>query len=122
MDADIFISAVNRRIVLHCFGELDLASRSHFSARLREVAASGRPWIVVDLQGVTFMDCGAVTLLERMARRLGSARSLVVVAPHGIVRRLLTVLDLDPAVRFVSTLEEAVSGRVLPSRNLKEIA
>jgi anti-anti-sigma factor len=122
MDADFITTSVNKRVVLHCTGELDLVSRTELALRLAEIADSGMPWIVIDLEGVTFMDCGAVTLLERMARHIGPARSVVVVAPQGIVRRLLTVIDLDPSVRFASTYEEAVSGRVLPHRSLKETA
>jgi anti-anti-sigma factor len=122
MDADFITTSVNKRVVLHCTGELDLVSRTEFAVRLGEIASAAMPWVVIDLEGVTFMDCGAVTLLERMARRMGPTRSVVVVAPHGIVRRLLTVVDLDPSVRFASTFEEAVSGRVLPHRSLKEIA
>jgi len=116
MDADFITTSVNKRVVLHCTGELDLVSRTEFAVRLGEIASAAMPWVVIDL------DCGAVTLLERMARRMGPTRSVVVVAPHGIVRRLLTVVDLDPSVRFASTFEEAVSGRVLPHRSLKEIA
>jgi anti-anti-sigma factor len=122
MDADFMSTSANERVVLHCTGDLDLVSRAEFSVRLGEIADSEMPLVVIDLQGVTFMDCGAATLLERMARRMGPTRSLVVVAPQGIVRRLLTVIDLDPSVHFASTFEEAVSGRVLPRRSLRETA
>jgi anti-anti-sigma factor len=122
MVADFITTTVNKRAVLHCTGELDLVNRTELAVRLGEIADSGMPWVVIDLEGVTFMDCGAVTLVERTARRIGPARCLVVVAPHGIVRRLLSVIDLDRSVHFASTFEEAISGRALPHRSLREIA
>jgi len=97
--------------LLQCTGELDLVSRSDLFARLDELTRTKASRLVVDLSGVTFMDCGSVGVLEVAARGLGPRRSLFVVVPAGIVARLFSVIDLDPALLLTDSLEDALAGR-----------
>ena len=101
--------------LLQCSGELDLMSRPDLVAGLNALIRTGASRLVVDLSGVTFMDCGSVGALEVAVRGLDPERSLFVVVPNGIVARLFSVLDVDPALLLTDTLEDAVAGR---ARNL----
>lgn len=79
------------------WGELDLAGVPLLAQALRQSAASA-PLLVIDLRGVTFMDCTglqAIIAAEVSARRCGAQLALVT---GPVVNRLLELVGL--AKRF----------------------
>ena len=84
--------------VVRVAGDIDLYSVPTLEAILRELLASGKRHIVLDLEGVPFVDSqGLATLVgaNRRARELGGALHLTRVTPH--VRRALEITRL---IRF----------------------
>jgi anti-anti-sigma factor len=76
------------RVVLS--GVVDLAARAQLRKVLARVVADSAGAIVVDLAGVTFLDCsgiGAIVTAHTEARRRG--RVLTVSRPCGVVRQTL---------------------------------
>ena len=80
-------------------GELDLATAAELERCLAELAAAGFDEIVIDLRGVSFMDCHALHVLLRWGAR-DDVATRVVEGP-AVVRRLLEVtgarLRIEPA-------------------------
>ncbi|HKR68524.1 MAG TPA: STAS domain-containing protein [Streptosporangiaceae bacterium] len=88
-------------VVVRLRGELDVSNldelRGVFDALLR---AGPRP-IVVDLSGLSFADCGGMSVLVAARHRLaGHGHDLTVTAPQPIVRRLLTLTGMDTLFRL----------------------
>jgi anti-sigma B factor antagonist len=77
--------------VLSITGDCDLASAPELRRELLR-AASGADRLVVDLEGVGFLDSVGLGLLVGAARRVGE---LVVVAPEGPARRALRTSRVD---------------------------
>lgn len=89
-------------------GELDLASRDLLDAACREAARSSRNSLLVDMESVTFVDCGSLALLrsglDRAAPRVGP---VPVVAGHRLVLRVMDLTGFSRAHVVVGSLEEA---------------
>jgi anti-anti-sigma factor len=94
------------RTVVVLTGELDLLSVPSLRRRLRE--APGGSEVIVDLSGVTFMDCSTVTPLLEARQRFGPR--LLLRRPSPAALRLLRLTGLlesfalaDGALGLVST-------------------
>lgn len=105
---DVF-DAHNTRVV-HVTGELDLATRDLV---VSAATAGHHPAMVIDLGGVTFMDCSGYGSL--VASRLvieGEGRSLTVMGQTGEPARLCRLIaDLEAAT---PTSAEPLMGIVSP--------
>ena len=90
-------------------GELDVQS----APRMGDLVSCAGPWIVMDLGGVTFVDCRGLAQLvagQVDARSAGGAARLANVSP--MARRLIGLLELDGALAMFDTLEDALSAPV----------
>jgi anti-sigma B factor antagonist len=98
-------------VVVALRGELDAVDVSDVCAAVSAMAAGGR-CVVVDLAGLGFMDCAALSELRRvqeLARQAGG--ELLLAAPRGIVLRLLTLTELFPAYASVAAAVSAACDR-----------
>ncbi|MEU6380766.1 STAS domain-containing protein [Streptomyces sp. NPDC046909] len=60
--------------VVELRGELDVLAALNLSARLDALTAGPRPDLVLDLRGVSFVDCGGLGLLSRARNRVLARR------------------------------------------------
>jgi anti-anti-sigma factor len=82
-------------------GELDLATAPAVDEALRAAAASAR-LVVLDLQGVTFLDStGLRTVLQADARSRADGHDLVVVRGPQAVDRVFALAGVDGLVTLV---------------------
>ena len=73
-------------------GEIDIASAPGLWAALSEAIAAGQGDVVVDLSGVTFMDCQGLNVLLRAFKALSpEGRRLCLRAPRPQARKALEV-------------------------------
>jgi len=89
-------------------GEVDIATVARLRARLRPLAARGRP-LVADLEQVSFMDAsglGALAGAARLAAEHGVSLHVVCSRPH--IRRLFRLTGLDRSMLLARTLAEAL--------------
>lgn len=87
-------------------GELDLTNVPDVERLLREVAddAGG---LVLDLNGVTFLDSAALHMLFRIARRLGDPRHLgIVLEPTAVVARTLAIVGLEEVANVRPSVDD----------------
>jgi anti-sigma B factor antagonist len=81
--------------VVEASGELDLATAGEFFQALRQ-CAEGHSAVVVDLTGISFMDCSALRALARMRRELEARGGrLCLVATKPSVLRLFGLAKMD---------------------------
>lgn len=84
---DLSIEHHSGWLLARATGDLDLASAPQVIAALDEHPDQS---VAVDLSGVRFIDSAGLEALERLRSR----RRMVMVAPSGVVRRLLTLTEL----------------------------
>ncbi len=81
--------------VITLYGELDLTVRSALREQLAKLAENKPDVLVIDLAGVTFLDCGTAVMMIRASRILASGRKPVLRDVRPAVRRLLELTGLD---------------------------
>lgn len=91
-------------------GELDVSSGTEASAAFAGLSGETRR-VVVDLNGLEFVDSSGVRMLVAAARAVEEAGGVFVLcAPSEPVRRLIEILHLDEVVTVVERREDAVGG------------
>lgn len=93
-------------VVVALAGELDLTNAAEVERRLEE-AATDRG-LIVDLNGVTFLDSAALHMLFRVARRPGAPLGIVL-EPSAVVSRTLGIVGLDDVAVVRPTVDELVA-------------
>jgi len=97
-------------LVVHLYGEFDVATEAHLGHSLADAAQGHPPRMVVDLSGVTFLDCATVRVLARTALLMADrGGSLVVACPDTHVARVLALTRYTTSFPTVGTVDEAVS-------------
>jgi anti-sigma B factor antagonist len=90
-------------VLLVVSGEVDLATVAVLDDSLRRAESARRPVLLLDLSGVTFMDCAGLTALLAAARRAAEAGGEVsVMRATAPVRRLLRLTAVDQSLTVIS--------------------
>ncbi|MGN6677057.1 MAG: STAS domain-containing protein [Streptosporangiaceae bacterium] len=85
-----------QRTTVRLRGELDVSNAYELRGVFDELLTAGPQHILVDLSGLSFADCGGMSVLVAARHRLaGHEHDLTVTAPQPIVRRLLTLTGMD---------------------------
>ena len=103
-------------VALH--GELDLTDAAEVADAATAIAATaGQARIVIDLAGLTFIDCSGLRALVQVmngAREAGG--DLLLAAPHPRVRRILALTGLVGVLSVYPSVEEAERSNGQPRR------
>ena len=89
-------------LVLRPQGELDLSTTQPLDVELRKAIASGRPEVILDLSGLSFIDSGGLrflTLLTAHSRANGDR--LRMLRGQGAVERRFQLSGLDHSLPFI---------------------
>src|SRR3954468_2708114 len=90
-------------LVLRLHGELDIDLEDALRRHLAVLPQDGATAIVADLADVTFLDCVCLNLLLALARRCARAGvGFLLIGVNGLVRRVIEVLGLTPALTGVA--------------------
>jgi anti-anti-sigma factor len=101
-------------VVVHLFGELDLATVDHVERELDLVAVDAQA-LVVDLEGLTFLASTGLALLARWhGRAERDGFQLRVVATNRRVLRPIQLTALDDVLTLDTTVDDALVA--LPSQ------
>jgi anti-anti-sigma factor len=88
-------------------GELDLTNAADVEQRLDELA-SGAGALVLDLNGVSFIDSAALHMFFRIGRLRGVAGFGIVLDPTATIARTLDIVGLDNLVSVRASYSELV--------------
>jgi anti-sigma B factor antagonist len=95
------------QVVVALSGEVD-ATNAEDSAALIATVAARVPWLIVDLTGLTFIDCAGLRALAAAARQARQAGGgLVLAAPAPLVLRMFDLTGLMTEVPVCATVDEA---------------
>jgi anti-sigma B factor antagonist len=98
---------VDRHLVAHVSGELDVSTAPRFAVELDRLTVDGGV-ICVDVASLEFCGAAGINVLSGARRRLGSRGRLVIYDPSPRVARIMSITGLDRLV-------DVVVGRVLTS-------
>jgi anti-sigma B factor antagonist len=97
-------------MVLTVAGEVDLNTAPQLKERINGLIAQGHANLVVDLEGVEFMDStGLSALVSGLMRTSESGGGMAVVCTRPQVLRLLTLTGLDQVLKVYGSVAEAVA-------------
>jgi anti-sigma B factor antagonist len=97
--------------VLRCTGEIDIATVSSLRDRISKVQVDGSARLVLDLDGVTFMDSlGLGALIGAHKRARVFQGTLVIVCTSRPVLRILSATALDRVLTIVDSVDEALAS------------
>ncbi len=83
-------------------GELDVATAGHFADRLRKIVGEGCRDVLVDLRGLTFMDCaGFGTILAWDRRATADAALFTIIDGPPAVQRVFDLLGVRDRLSFI---------------------
>jgi anti-anti-sigma factor len=93
-------------------GEVEIVQAQDVRERLLGAIRNEDLGLVVDLTGTTYIDSVGVSLLFELAERLGERQlRLAVALPEaGLVRRVLTIVNLASVAEIRPTLDEALAA------------
>lgn len=107
--------------VVELSGEIDLSTAPEATRSLDAATQGPRPRVVVDLRGVTFMDCRGVTALVRArVRALESDGQLGLVITSPFLLRILRLVDLLDSFSIYPDVATALASmEPVPSRSVR---
>lgn len=116
---DLHIRKFGDNVIISLSGELDMVDAADVAAEL-VAAAAGLRSIIVDLAGLTFIDCrGAAALVRAQHRVQRAGGSLLLAAPQSRVRRVFELSRLIDGVCLHPSVAQAGSqgpGETIRSR------
>jgi anti-sigma B factor antagonist len=110
IDLEMENNASGDWMVLTVGGEVDLNTAPQLKDRINGLITQGNTNLVVDLEGVEFMDStGLSALVSGLMRTTEGGGSLAVVCTRPQVLRLLALTGLDQVLKVHSSVAEAVA-------------
>lgn len=91
-------------------GEFDLAAAADFDSTLADIEADRPQAIVIDLDGLTYMDSTGLGALMAAHGRAGGDHVIAVLAGTGPAHRLIALVGLDAHLTLVRDVSE-IAGR-----------
>jgi anti-sigma B factor antagonist len=101
---------VGATTVVHCVGEIDLATVPRLRNRLAQLQVDGPPRLVVDLVGVTFIDSLGLGALIGAHKRARVLQGSFAVVPSESTRLVLAATALDRVFEIHPTVAAAVDA------------
>ena len=102
--------------ILNLQGRFDFGSRKEFKDTIDRLQAGGCRHIILDLEGVSFVDSSALGLLviAHQNLKLKEAR-LSLVKPQAYVRQVLDLANVPKMIPVYSTLQDAFAPKTSSS-------
>ena len=104
------VSEIAGWTVVSVYGELDVATSPSLRERLIRLVGDGSTRLVLDLQGVDFLDStGLGTIVSALKRARTHGGDLRLVCTEARIRRLFEITGLDKAVPLHASLDDAIA-------------
>ena len=104
------VSEIAGWTVVSVYGELDVATSPSLRERLIRLVGDGSTRLVLDLEGVDFLDStGLGTIVSALKRARTHGGDLLLVCTEARIRRLFEITGLDKAVPLHASLDDAIA-------------
>lgn len=105
------VSELGGWTVVSLYGELDVATAPALREELIELVNDGHTRLVLDLEGIDFLDStGLGSLIGALRRTRTHGGDLRLVGTDTRITRLFEITGLDKAVPLLPSLDAAVAG------------
>ena len=92
-------------------GRLDVAGAPALKDAVAEAVKAGQPRLVIDLEGVSFVDStGLGSVIAALKQVRSSKGDLRLAAPNQQVKLVLELTTLDRVFPYFATVEDALTG------------
>ena len=97
-------------VVARASGDLDLTTAPRLLERVVQVVSEGQPRVVLDLEGVDFVDSTGLGVLVGLLKRTRSqGGDLRLVSTRRSLQKVLELTSLDLALPLARTVDEALA-------------
>jgi anti-sigma B factor antagonist len=104
------VSEIAGWTVVSVYGEVDVATSPQLREQLIQLVGEGRTRLVLDLEGVDFLDStGLGTIVSALKRARTHGGDLRLVCTEARITRLFEITGLDKAVPLHPTLDAAIA-------------
>jgi anti-sigma B factor antagonist len=104
------VSEISGWTVVTVYGEVDVATSPQFREQLIQLVSEGKVRLVLDLEGVDFLDStGLGTVVSALKRARTHGGDLRLVCTEARITRLFEITGLDKAVPLHPTLDAAIA-------------
>ena len=105
------VSEIAGWTVVSVYGEVDVATSPTLRERLIALVSDGSTRLVLDLEGVDFLDStGLGTIVSALKRARTHGGDLRLVCTEARIRRLFEITGLDKAVPLHASVNDAVTA------------
>lgn len=109
------VDHVDEVVILALVGEFDLVAAAAFAAAMIEIEATHPRVIVVNLQGLAFMDSTGVNGLVKAHERAAGKHGFAVLNGSGPAHRTLTLVGLDRYLLMIDDPSQLPDGAETPA-------
>ena len=111
MDLSVSTREQDGRMIVEVGGEIDVYSAPTLRDQLNGLVAAGHHHLIVDMQGVEFLDSTGLGVLVGVWHRLGARRgSLALAAPSRQIQRILATTGLTKMLAVYDHEADAVQA------------
>jgi anti-sigma B factor antagonist len=111
MDLVVLVDERDGWAVVRTSGDLDLTTAPRLRERVVQLVTGGQPRVVLDLDGVDFVDSTGLGVIVGLLKRTRSqGGDLRLVSTRRGLQKILELTSLDHALPLSGTVEEATAG------------
>jgi anti-sigma B factor antagonist len=115
MDFSVTVHDLDEWTVVRVHGDVDVATAPRLREQLINHVNEGRVWLVLDLDGVDFLDSTGLGVIVGALKRVRThAGDLRLVCTRPRLRKVFELTALDRALPLSATAEEAVAAAATP--------
>ena len=110
MDLVVQVEEIDGWAIVRASGDLDLTTAPRLRERVVQVITEGQPRVVLDLDGVDFVDSTGLGVVVGLLKRTRSqGGDLRLVSTRTALRKVLELTTLDLALPLAASVEAAVA-------------
>lgn len=107
---------VGHAVILDVVGELTYANRAAFKSATEQVKQTGCRHVIVNMEGVRFLDSSALGMLALLSQSLKVMQGTVgLLNPQSYVREIISLANLHRMMPIYNTERDALTGCSLPA-------
>lgn len=102
---------VGHAVILDVVGELTYANRAAFKGATERVKQAGCRYVIVNMEGVRFLDSSALGMLALLSQSLKASQGMVgLLNPQSYVREIISLANLHRMLPIYNTEQDALAG------------
>lgn len=112
----------NNVSILKLEGEMDVYTSPLFKEKIETLIKAKRPFIVLDLKGLSYMDStGLGIMLAELMRVRNNGGNMVLVSPQKIIQKILRITNTGVYLKIYQNYEEAIANLIIKQNNLFDL-